>query len=621
VGANDTISFDVNYVTTDGTYGFADFAAVQLVPVAVTPVISDGTGTTPTRVIFNSTTDQLVEHDLIFPAHPVLPLPITNPQLKVTNRLISNGTGWPPYVAGTPFAISQLFVHNGDNKTGGGTDIGSMYSDECFNDTNPPSDNNCPYPIPGEHIISKDTFDISTKPTIAFGTTPSFVHYYSNTITGITQWTPSSSSPNPVCTNVTVPGFACDALDIMVSMGGDQTTILGRDGKKGTFVSVYNVPMLLSAVKVNDLTVNTPGMQGGAPVYVHSPLKFDFTVSPAQLPANFTGNLNNWVAAPVSDLFYTFNPVSSNPPALPDIPDMPTCPGTTPGPTGSICTVTSGTPGVSSTANVKFTSDNVNHTSSGAAITDGSYFLQWSAEDTVHIRERNVQRISEASTCPDGTSVPSGGGYCYTTSLFSAQINVDNTPPTITITTPANNATYVLGQNVAANYVCTDALSGVASCTGPVANGSNINTTSVGSKALTVNSADKAIPPNASSATVNYNVVSYSALVQQPINPDGSSVFNARRGVIPVKFTLTLNGGATCALPGAMIGLTRTAGGVLGAVDENLYEMAADNGSNFRISGCQYIYNLGASSIGVGTYRVDVLINGIVVGNAIFALK
>lgn len=47
----------------------------------------------------------------------------------------------------------------------------------------------------------------------------------------------------------------------------------------------------------------------------------------------------------------------------------------------------------------------------------------------------------------------------------------------------------------------------------------------------------------------------------------------------------------------------------------------ADTGSNFRIDSCQYVYNLSASALGVGTYRVDILINGQVVGSASFALR
>ncbi len=113
----------------------------------------------------------------------------------------------------------------------------------------------------------------------------------------------------------------------------------------------------------------------------------------------------------------------------------------------------------------------------------------------------------------------------------------------------------------------------------------------------------------------------YRAYVQQPINPDGSSIFKAYRGVVPVKFTLTHSDAPTCTLLAATIAVTRTAGGTLGSIDESSYSMQADNGSNFRIDGCQYGYNLAASLLGVGTYRVDISINGITVGHAVFALK
>jgi len=106
--------------------------------------------------------------------------------------------------------------------------------------------------------------------------------------------------------------------------------------------------------------------------------------------------------------------------------------------------------------------------------------------------------------------------------------------------------------------------------------------------------------------------------VQQPVNVDGSSVFSVRRGVVPVKFTLTQDGTSTCGLPAATIAVTRTAGGTVGSID--VYSGSADNGSNFRIDGCQYVYNLSASALGVGTYRVDILIGGVVVGSGTFEL-
>ena len=91
--------------------------------------------------------------------------------------------------------------------------------------------------------------------------------------------------------------------------------------------------------------------------------------------------------------------------------------------------------------------------------------------------------------------------------------------------------------------------------------------------------------------------------------------------MVPAKFTLTQDGVATCALPAATIALTRTAGGTTGAVNESVYSMSADTGSNFRIVSCQYVYNLNSGALGVGTYRVDIKINGTVVGSGIFQLK
>jgi hypothetical protein len=39
------------------------------------------------------------------------------------------------------------------------------------------------------------------------------------------------------------------------------------------------------------------------------------------------------------------------------------------------------------------------------------------------------------------------------------------------------------------------------------------------------------------------------------------------------------------------------------------------------IVSCEYMYNLSANALGVGTYRVDIKINGQVVGSAVFGLK
>lgn len=113
----------------------------------------------------------------------------------------------------------------------------------------------------------------------------------------------------------------------------------------------------------------------------------------------------------------------------------------------------------------------------------------------------------------------------------------------------------------------------------------------------------------------------YVATIQQPVNVDGSSMFNANRGVVPLKFTLIFAGASTCSLPAATLVLTRTDGAAPEVINESAYTGAADTGSNFRNNGCQYVYNLSSSSLTAGRYRVDIKIGGEVVGSARFGLK
>ncbi|MDT4893487.1 MAG: hypothetical protein QOE97_2522 [Pseudonocardiales bacterium] len=111
-----------------------------------------------------------------------------------------------------------------------------------------------------------------------------------------------------------------------------------------------------------------------------------------------------------------------------------------------------------------------------------------------------------------------------------------------------------------------------------------------------------------------------SATVKQPINADGSSTFTAKRGVVPVKFALSDNGVPTCDLPPATITVTRVGAASSQSVDESTYISAADIGSSFRISSCQYDYNLAARNLGPGSYRIGIVIGGQQVGSASFAL-
>ena len=108
----------------------------------------------------------------------------------------------------------------------------------------------------------------------------------------------------------------------------------------------------------------------------------------------------------------------------------------------------------------------------------------------------------------------------------------------------------------------------------------------------------------------------YKAVVRSPINPNGSSVFPARRQLIPARFILKQYGLQTCGLPPATIGIIRASDGTLSPIDEF-------NGQSFQIdpATCQYVYNLPTARLGSGVFRVDISIEGIFVGHALFAIN
>lgn len=118
-----------------------------------------------------------------------------------------------------------------------------------------------------------------------------------------------------------------------------------------------------------------------------------------------------------------------------------------------------------------------------------------------------------------------------------------------------------------------------------------------------------------------FTLATFAAQVQPPVNADGSSTFNAKRGVVPLKFTLSEDGSPTCDLPPATLRLTRTGGTSPGPIDESVYSSPADSGSDFRVADCEYHYNLNAKALGAGSYLAEILIDGSVVGEASFELK
>ena len=107
---------------------------------------------------------------------------------------------------------------------------------------------------------------------------------------------------------------------------------------------------------------------------------------------------------------------------------------------------------------------------------------------------------------------------------------VDTRAPSIVVTTPAPGAVYAVGQQVAADYSCSDDGSGVASCVGSVANGAPVDTGSPGDKTFTVNATDRA--GNQASKSVSYSVVDGTAPSIAFTNPTEGAVYKLGKKVV-----------------------------------------------------------------------------------------
>ncbi|HEX5847935.1 MAG TPA: PxKF domain-containing protein [Rubrobacter sp.] len=115
-------------------------------------------------------------------------------------------------------------------------------------------------------------------------------------------------------------------------------------------------------------------------------------------------------------------------------------------------------------------------------------------------------------------------------------VRIDRSDPEVSISSPADGAEYALDESVAADYSCSDALSGLAYCLGTVPDNVGIDTASVGQKTFAVEAADDV--GNVVSASSIYHVIyDFDGFFSPVDNPD---VLNRVRAgsAIPLKFSL-----------------------------------------------------------------------------------
>jgi hypothetical protein len=126
---------------------------------------------------------------------------------------------------------------------------------------------------------------------------------------------------------------------------------------------------------------------------------------------------------------------------------------------------------------------------------------------------------------------------------------VDMTGPSISVTSPAQGATYSVGQVVAADYSCADEPggSGLATCVGTVPDGAPVDTTSVGQKSFRVDATD--VAGNATSRTVTYTVADRAGPTIAIVTPADGAVYSKGQRVLAAYTCADQPGGsgvATC---------------------------------------------------------------------------
>jgi len=303
------------------------------------------------------------------------------------------------------------------------------------------------------------------------------------------------------------------------------------------------------------------------------------------------------------DVFYnptssTINPAGTNP-----IP-----PGTLafhPGPNGENAIVrwTAPTAGSYNIAATFTGRDFVGPTTTDVAVLlNGSQL--WVGEVTGYLADVSFSAAPLALNAGDTIDFTLGfgtdGNYYYDSTGLAAQvISVDTTPPVVAITTPTQGAVYSLNQSVIASYSCIDPDSPSISCVGPVANGTGVDTSTLGSKTFTVVGTDQA--GNQGSATSAYSVGYAICYLYDQTTAVRSGA------VIPIKLEICDANGiddsaSTIAL--TAIGLTQISSNAPGTLaspgnsnPDNNFRFDATLGSSGG-----YIFNLSTSSLSTGTY-------------------
>jgi hypothetical protein len=504
-GASGTVTFTTVIPPGGSTWFALEGSPESLTSTQTGPTIDSANSSTLTHTYtFSAVTNNVVEYIYDYTNAASTFTGYGNNAVPLVTNLEITPLTWPTIVAGTPFATTACIPVGG----AGGNCMEEVQV--CTISGGPAAGSNCPQSTERNIILSAnfDPVDPVTTPGTIFG----FVELSDS---GACPFSPA----NPSCPQNGLVSFTGPGLNSITR---------GASSTNSSYVPVTGV--LAPSTTVSGF-VNADGWAKGT-----GGVTGTLTAVPPTNPGT-----NGNILAPIDSITYGVNPAAQGlpPTFLPiatDTTKFSRNPWATP---GSATTTTSSCPtSITGSTSVGSFSSSVNLD----PLAEGTYLMHYFSRDCAGTNELNFTL---------------DGSNSWSTSFKALTIKVDNTPPSITVTSPAPT-TYAANQVVNANYGCTDSGSGVASCSGTVASGSKIDTIPNGVstlKTFTVNSADKV--NNISSPTlVSYTIsCHYASVTVSPSSVTRPALVTITASIadcvsasqkVNVKFTLTGPLGKNC---------------------------------------------------------------------------
>ncbi len=192
-----------------------------------------------------------------------------------------------------------------------------------------------------------------------------------------------------------------------------------------------------------------------------------------------------------------------------------------------------------------------------------------------------------------------------TASVF-VTLNIDKTLPEVIITTPQDQAKYLLNEHVLASWQVTDTLSEITLTEATTPSGQAIDTSLAGSKAFNVSAKDKS--GNQKNQSITYKVVYSFGGMLAPIKSDGTSVFKLG-STIPVKFQLKDSQGNFITSAVAKLSIQKYSDNApIGEPIEAISTAFSTTGNLFRYdtSENQYIFNFSTKALSTGLWQLRI---------------